>query len=85
MRDDDIVAYCHLAEAWMSNSTSMVRPSDDPERIEIVTAVAYTATEDECATWTIKRNATGLPVELELLERGKGASGRFSWLLTRSH
>ena len=85
MRDKNIVAYCHLAEAWMGKAASTVRPRDDPERIEIVTAMAYTATEDECAAWKIKRSANDLPIELELLERSKGASGRFSWLLTGSH
>lgn len=85
MRDNDVIAYCHLAEAWMGAPESTVRPRDDPERVEIVTALAYTATEGESAYWAIKRDADGKLVELELLERGEDATGRFSWLLSIAH
>jgi alkylated DNA nucleotide flippase Atl1 len=72
MREEKIVAYSVVAEAWSAVQPKgwkvtdpHVRPSEDPQRVEIVLALATDGKETEWRRWRIERNATGRVVALE--------------------
>jgi hypothetical protein len=72
MREERIVAYSMVTEAWSATQPKgwkvtdpHVPPSQNPQRVEIVLALATNGKETEWRRWRIERNATGRVVALE--------------------
>lgn len=87
--DKQAVAYSFLSEAWMASVKHQREydgppPSALPDRIEVVMALAETATEMKSRMWKIVRGEGNVCIRLENMGEvgdAKSLSGRFSGLL----
>jgi hypothetical protein len=87
MRSTGALAYCALAEAWMTIVDSRVPflpPSKSDRRIEVISAMAASRTDKVMQLWEIKRDKKGQIVDLQQIEgetmRGQ-VGGEFATLL----
>ncbi len=69
-REHDAVRYAHVAEAWMGTKPALVRPTMDPNRIEIVSLIVEDRDGACSGTREIIRPANGKPYlgKLELAD-----------------
>ena len=86
MRSNDTVAYSFLTEGWAVayplDADMRVRPSENPRRIEVVSALATNVVESKYKQWRMIRDHKGDVSALEFDSEATSAVSPFGELLT---
>jgi hypothetical protein len=88
MTSVDTTAYVVICDAWMSafptdGPVPEVRPSEDPQRKEVISA--YLETKDGAEAWIVPYERTPDGIEFGEIEHSTRAGGRWSGLLAARH